>query len=233
MNNPAEQNGERPFGNNDERDGDEEGADYYPADPSAEVESVAANTALGAETMATADTSSIPDIMMLNILCNRARPPKNQTEAAIVEADNSWEPVREWLRTHDAETVRAAAEQRGESGLTALHFACRNLPPMDVIDVLLSIAEDTVRWPDSFGWLPIHYACASGCDPAVIQALAENYPESKTFTDRRGRTPLHFALGDKPAAPNVIFLLSSSGAASYPDEIGMLVRFSRIRWAGY
>jgi ankyrin repeat protein len=105
-----------------------------------------------------------------------------------------------------------------------LHFACRNVPPPDVIDVFLSIAADTVQWPDSFGWLPIHYACASGSDTAVIQALAENFPESKTTTDRRGRTPLHFALGDKPASPDSIFLLSSTGAASYPDEIGMLVR---------
>ena len=128
------------------------------------------------------------------------------------------------MAQHNAETVRAAAEQRGESGLTALHFACRNVPPLDVIDVFLSIAADTVQWPDSFGWLPIHYACASGSDSAVIHALADHYPESKTTTDRRGRTPLHFALGDKPASPDVIVLLSSSGAAAYPDEIGMLVR---------
>ena len=167
--------------------------------------------------------SSIPDIMMLNILCARAKAPKD-TEQSRVEAQMSWQPVREWLAAHNAETVRAAAEQRGESGLTALHFACRNVPPLDVVDVFLSIAADTVQWPDSFGWLPIHYACASGSDSAVIHALAEHYPESKTTTDRRGRTPLHFALGDKPASPDVIVLLSSSGAASYPDEIGMLVR---------
>jgi len=64
---------------------------------------------------------------------------------------------------------------------------------------------------------------ASGSDAAVIQALAENYPESKTATDGRGRTPLHFALGDKPASPDIIFLLSSSGAAGFKDDIGMLV----------
>jgi len=27
--------------------------------------------------------------------------------------------------------------------------------------VFLSIAADTVAWPDSFGWLPIHYACGT------------------------------------------------------------------------
>ena len=169
-----------------------------------------------------ADSDTVPDVMLLNVYCARARAPM-ETEESRVEAEKSWAPVREWLSSHNADEVRAAAEQRGESGLTALHFAARHDPPLDVIDVLLSIAQDTVQWPDSFGWLPIHYACASGSDTAVIKALADAYPESKITVDRRGRTPLHFALGDKPANPDVIFLLSSTGAASYPDEIGMLV----------
>lgn len=91
-----------------------------------------------------------------------------------------------------------------------------------MIDVFLSIAADTVAWPDSFGWLPIHYACASGSDSDVIKALAENFPECKTTVDRRGRTPLHFVLGDKPATPDVVLLLSTSGAASYADDNGMV-----------
>jgi Ankyrin repeats (3 copies) len=181
---------------------------------------------------------TVPDVMLLNVYCARAKAPK-ETEGSRIEAEKSWAPVREWLSSHNADEVRAAAEQRGESGLTALHFAARHDPPLDVIDVLLSIAQDTVQWPDSFGWLPIHYACASGSDTEVVKALAEAYPDSKTTVDRRGRTPLHFALGDKPASPDVIFLLSSTGAASYPDEIGMLVRTVRCGcvcynlWNGY
>lgn len=173
------------------------------------------------DTYVTGD-SSVPDIMLLNIYCARAKAPK-ETPESHAEAEESWHLVREWLSSHNAQEVQAAAEQRGESGLTALHFACRHVPPLDVIDVLLSIAADTVRWPDSFGWLPIHYAAASGSSAEVIKALTDAYPESKTTVDRRGRTPLHFALGDKPASPDVIFLLSSSGAAKLPDEIGMLV----------
>jgi len=170
-----------------------------------------------------AAASSIPDpSRVLLTLCAQAKPPSKDSPEALAQAEESWQAVREWLGSHDAETVQAAAETRGESGLTALHFACRNMPPLDVIDVFLSIAADTVRWPDQFGWLPIHYACASGSARSVIQALTESFPESKTTTDRRRRTPLHFALGEKPAAPDIIFLLSSTGAASYPDEIGML-----------
>lgn len=164
---------------------------------------------------------TVPDIMLLNLYCARAKAPR-ETEESQIDAEKSWQAVREWLSSHNAEEVRAAAEQRGESGLTALHFACRNVPPLDVIDVFLSIAAETVQWPDSFGWLPIHYACASGSDGEVIKALAEKFPECKTTVDRRGRSPLHFALGDKPASPNVVLLLSTSGAAAYADDNGMV-----------
>lgn len=114
-----------------------------------------------AETQVVTEEDDVPDLMLLNVYCARAKAPK-ETDASKEEAEKSWQPVREWLSSHNAEQVRAAAEQRGESGLTALHFACRNVPPLDVIDVLLAIASVTVRWPDSFGWLPAHYACASG-----------------------------------------------------------------------
>jgi hypothetical protein len=165
--------------------------------------------------------------MFLNHYCANAHAPRGTTEEAKHDADNSWEPVREWLRTHSADEVRAGAQQRGDSAMTALHFACRNAPPADVIDVLLSIAVDTAQWQDSFGWLPIHYACACGAATDVIKSMAEAFPDSKTTVDRRGRTPLHFALGnsnpDNPVSPTVVVLLSSTGAASFADDNGMLV----------
>jgi Ankyrin repeats (3 copies) len=179
------------------------------------------------ETQTYEDSSTIPDILLLNNLCANAAAPRTSTEEAKLEADESWEPVREWLRTHTADEVRQAAEQRGESSMTALHFACRNQPPMDVINVFLSIAVEVVQWPDSFGWLPIHYACACGAETGVVKGLAEAFPESKTTVDRQGRTPLHFALGnqnpDHLAPPTMVAILSSTGAASYADDNGMLV----------
>jgi hypothetical protein len=183
------------------------------------------------DTQTYGDYSSIPDILQLNNLCANCVPPQHSnTEADQLIADESWEPVREWLRAHTADDVRQAAEQRGESAMTALHFACRNQPPSDVIIVLLSIAGESAHWPDAFGWLPIHYACACGADAAVIKALADFNPDSKTTVDRRGRTPLHFALGNqnphRMATPDVIAVLSSTGAASYEDDNGMLVSVS-------
>jgi ankyrin repeat protein len=97
---------------------------------------------------------------------------------------------------------------------------------MDVINEFLTLAVETVQWPDSFGWLPIHYACAYGADTVVIKGLADAFPESKTTVDRNGRTPLHFALGnqntDRLVSPDVVAILSSTGAASYAGTFFIL-----------
>ncbi|KAL3907373.1 MAG: hypothetical protein SGILL_008904 [Bacillariaceae sp.] len=127
------------------------------------------------------------------------------------------------MRSHSADDCHNAAEQRDDAGKTALHFACQNSPPKDVIEVFLVVAIEVLQWPDSFGWLPVMYSCAYGADTAVIQSLADAYPESKTTVDRKGRTPLHFALGmSNSNSHDVVVLLSSTGAASYADDHGML-----------
>jgi hypothetical protein len=175
----------------------------------------------------TDDDYTNEDLLQLNRLCAAAFPPPNKTDDAKYQSEMSWEPVREWINSHSKEEIQQAAVQLGDSNMTALHFACRNGSPNDVIDTLISVAHEAVEWPDSFGWLPIHYACACGADAEVIKKLAETFPDSKTSVDRRGRTPLHFALGnqnpDQLASPAVVSILSSSGAAAVADEQGMLV----------
>jgi hypothetical protein len=168
--------------------------------------------------------SALPDILLLAHFCAEALPPNGESEQAIRESDQTWGPVREWMRTHSAEEVHAGTLQRDDAGKTALHLACQNSPPDDVVDVFMSIAAETAQWPDSFGWLPIHYACAYAASTHVIKCLAEAYPESKTTIDRKGRTPLHFALGTTNAhSAAIVVILSSTGAASYQDDNGMLV----------
>jgi ankyrin repeat protein len=95
--------------------------------------------------------------------------------------------------------------------------------PSDIIEVLLSIAGETAKWPDNFGWLPLHYCCACGADPYVIKKLADDYPETKTAVDRRGRTALIFAIGISGNNPDLVAVLSSTGAAAICDDNGMLV----------
>ena len=167
---------------------------------------------------------SIPDILLLAHFCSEALPPNGNSEKDLLESDRSWDPVRDWMRTHSAEEVHAAALQVDEAGKTALHLACQNNPPGDIIDVFMSIVAETTQWSDGFGWLPIHYACAYAASTYAIKSLVEAYPESKTTVDRKGRTPLHFALGTTNAnSAAIVLILASTGAASYADDNGMLV----------
>ena len=188
-------------------------------EPGPIVEPANIRYSLGPET-----SSMMHEVLLLAHFCALAHPPYSESDNDIKEANASWNEVRDWLRSHTAVEVIIAASQRDESGKTALHMACQNSPPDDVIDVLLTIAGEIAQWPDIFGWLPIHYACAYAASSHVIKCLAETYPESKTLVDRKGRTPLHFALGTANAhSADVVMILSNTGAASYPDDNGMLV----------
>ena len=70
-----------------------------------------------------------------------------------------WDHVRQWLRARDPAETRAAVEYKGEFDTTALHVACRNHPPVDVVEVMLRAAPDMIFWADSFGWLPVRFRC--------------------------------------------------------------------------
>lgn len=144
---------------------------------------------------------------------------------AASTADNlSWERIRIWMDQHSSRDAQLAAERRGDYDTTPLHLACRNGPPLDIVQMLIAASPVTVSMSDSFGWLPLHYACANQASQEVLKLLAEQYPESKTCVDKRMRTPLHFALGhtDQPADITTVILLSETGAALFADENGML-----------
>mmetsp|Transcript_12465 Transcript_12465/g.26922 ORF Transcript_12465/g.26922 Transcript_12465/m.26922 type:complete len:833 (-) Transcript_12465:1491-3989(-) len=160
------------------------------------------------------DTFADRELAELQLLC----------DAASESDPTSWDKIRRWLRNHGADDARAAAERRGDYETTPLHLACRNCPPLDIVNMLLTASPRTVELADSFGWLPLHYACANEASEEVLVMLAEQYPTSKTSVDKRKRTPLHFALGhtDRPANVATVVLLSGTGAALMADENGML-----------
>jgi hypothetical protein len=158
------------------------------------------------------------DLRQLHALC----------EAAQEDDEESWERVRHWFRSHTEGQAREAAMLLGEYETTPLHVACRNCPPYDVIESIITAAPNTTMMVDTFGWLPLHYACANGAYDHIILRLADAYPEGKIVSDMRGRTPLHFSLGniDRQASANTVLLLSSTGASNVAEENGMLVRSS-------
>lgn len=170
--------------------------------------------------------AGLDDGELLGLYCARAMPPDNTSEEALTEADRTWIPVREWISTRSDAEIRQGVETKGDSSMTALHLACRNFPPIDVIEEFLSVSPDVAGWKDAFDWLPIHYACASRADTEIVRLLASACPASKTAVERRGRTPLHLALGfsnfDVPISPEMVKALISDGAAGYADDDHML-----------
>ena len=78
-------------------------------------------------------------------------------DSASSDDPSTWEAIRRWLRNHSADDARAAAERRGDYETTPLHLACRNCPPLDIVNMLLTASPRTVELADSFGWLPLHY----------------------------------------------------------------------------
>ena len=95
------------------------------------------------------DVSTLHDreLAELQLLC----------DGATSDDMSSWEKIRRWLRNHSVDDARAAAERRGDYETTPLHLACRNCPPLDIVNMLLTASPKTVELADSFGWLPLHY----------------------------------------------------------------------------
>ena len=84
-------------------------------------------------------------------------------DSASSDDPSTWEAIRRWLRNHSADDARAAAERRGDYETTPLHLACRNCPPLDIVNMLLTASPRTVELADSFGWLPLHYGKFQCC----------------------------------------------------------------------
>ena len=127
-------------------------------------------------------------------------------------------------------------------------MACKLIdPPVDVIQLLIGAHPEAASWQDASGWLPLHHACYNGASVRVLQRIVDAFEEGKVTQDKRSRTPLHFAffprdlpnMGEKKveldeeggdddneetgnSLPEVVRLLSDSGAAELQDEGGML-----------
>eukprot|EP00580_Thalassiosira_gravida_P016391 CAMPEP_0201668694 /NCGR_PEP_ID=MMETSP0494-20130426/20628_1 /ASSEMBLY_ACC=CAM_ASM_000839 /TAXON_ID=420259 /ORGANISM="Thalassiosira gravida, Strain GMp14c1" /LENGTH=143 /DNA_ID=CAMNT_0048149197 /DNA_START=48 /DNA_END=476 /DNA_ORIENTATION=- len=70
--------------------------------------------------------------------------PMNDALDALIDSvvdyedpNECWDYVREWLKEHSIEETKEAVELKGEFDTTALHVACRNHPPLDVVELML------------------------------------------------------------------------------------------------
>jgi hypothetical protein len=79
-------------------------------------------------------------------------------------------------------------------GNLALHEACKNQPPSDLINVLLEANENALKTKGQWGYLPLHFACCSRAAPEVVAKLIIAYPSAtRTKDDHEGTLPLHLA----------------------------------------
>jgi ankyrin repeat protein len=86
-------------------------------------------------------------------------------------------------------------EQQDDDGLTVLHWACCNHPPLRFLREL-RVQEDffsraaSIR--DMNGMTPLLCACACQASTEIILLLIEACPESALLTDNEGWTALHY-----------------------------------------
>ena len=79
-------------------------------------------------------------------------------------------------------------------GNLALHEACKNQPPADLIHVLLEAHENALKTKGQWGYLPLHFACCSRAAPEVVAKLIIAYPSAtRAKDDHEGTLPLHLA----------------------------------------
>jgi ankyrin repeat protein len=96
--------------------------------------------------------------------------------------------------------VRAAKNpeeiaEQDEDGLTALHWACCNPPPVWVFRALLEHQEPFLQaacTKDMNGMTPLQCACACRAPVEVISLLVQACPECVKISDYDFWTPLHF-----------------------------------------
>ena len=124
---------------------------------------------------------------------------KTSTNALISEIfDKNWENVLFILKAYpeEAKSFHTGVTFNGihTSRLLALHHACTQNPPLNVIKALIRAYPKAVQARDSYyRRLPIHFACLKKASAEVIHELLEAYPGGASITASLGRLPLHYA----------------------------------------
>jgi hypothetical protein len=95
------------------------------------------------------------------------------------------------------ESSATHSSEKFDVGHNILHDICRYLPPLDVIELLLTSLRHrrgTTSGRDDAGRTPLHVAVAFGAAPDVIDALTRADPVPASMGDRDRRSPLHIAV---------------------------------------
>jgi hypothetical protein len=103
----------------------------------------------------------------------------------------------------------------GSHGNLVLHEACKNEPPVEVIDAILKVNKEAAKTKGQRDYTPLHYACTSGASIEVIETLMRAHPDAVMSRDCNDlMLPLHMAC-KSGASEHVIAVLLSK----YPEAI--------------
>ena len=153
--------------------------------------------------------------------------PQN-TELLDLVQGGKWESLmyRILKEPHTAHVKFTGRSTKSPSaGNLVLHEACKQCPPLDVVETLIDANEKAVTVKGNSGYLPIHYACAHGASIELIRLLLSIYPKGVQVTDEdEGILPLHLACIHGTTEEDVYMYL----LASYPE--GSMIRddFGRL-----
>jgi len=116
----------------------------------------------------------------------------------LYENDTAWENVRHWFTNDLARVKQTAAYQDKVNLMTPLHLILSGegrgrYPPIDIVEIFINYAPETVKMRDAKGRLPIHIAYQYGHLLDVVKTLLEAYPKSVLVTDNEGWLPIHYA----------------------------------------
>jgi len=76
-----------------------------------------------------------------------------------------------------------------------LTIAVMNKPPIEVVQLLLSICPSASRKLDFHQLTPLHVACRCGADTQVVRALLQHdHGVTASFIDAQNKTPLHYCV---------------------------------------
>jgi ankyrin repeat protein len=102
-------------------------------------------------------------------------------------------------------------QEKIESDLPLLHWACSRNAPLDVLKVILDAYPDAIQICDSQkGYLPLHFACFYKSSLEILQFLIKVYPESIQQTDKLGKLPLHLSCSNTTSLSNAYSNTSDS-----------------------
>ncbi len=106
----------------------------------------------------------------LYILCLEVEGSTESREASMIK-------IQHWLSKNkkNQNLLKKAANYRGKFYQTPLHLIVAARPPLDLVENLLQLGQDTVKLQAIDGRLPLHFACIKP-SASVVLILLQVYP---------------------------------------------------------